>query len=312
VCRTFPSLARLTGLSLILCGSFDCALFAETKAASPDLTFRSDVTEVRMTFSTTDQNNRIVATIQPSDLAIVDQDRVIRDFRSFTRSDYTRLKIAVLLDASESVSPRFRQELLNVMQLIAQSNGVPAESLSVIAFRDMKPAILCDGNCLGLKSESQLSAAASGGQTPLYDSIAFASTMLGRKSDEHTRRILVLLSDGIDTISLKSFGEAIKTAIDNDVAINTIDASKRPHSAPGTLVLRSLALNTGGEYFPIEVGTEKELDAILTDFHATYTVAYKLPTHEVGFHLVRILPTHNSSLQFHCRRGYYYPSNSEN
>jgi hypothetical protein len=88
--------------------------------------------------------------------------------------------------------------------------------------------------------------------------------------------------------------------------------SAPPHLYPGTLVLRSLAFNTGGRYFPVEVGSAKVLDSILEDFHATYTVAYKLPSHAAGFHLVRILPTHNLGLQFHCRRGYYYPSNPEN
>lgn len=101
-------------------------------------------------------------------------------------------------------------------------------------------------------------------------------------------------------------------ALDNDVAIYCVDVSKRPHSAPGTLVLRSFAANTGGAYFPIEAGTPKVLAAILEDFHATYTVAYKLPSYAAGFHQVRILPTHNLGLQFHCRRGYYYPSNAEN
>ena len=100
-----------------------------------------------MTFSTTDQNNRVIATVQPSDFAIVDQDLVVRDFRSFSRSEYTRLDVAVLVDASGSVTPKFHQELSNVVQLIAQSDGVPDESFSVISFRDLKPSVVCAGNC---------------------------------------------------------------------------------------------------------------------------------------------------------------------
>ena len=111
---------------------------------------------------------------------------------------------------------------------------------------------------------------------------------------------------------MESFTSAIDAALDNDVAIYGVDVSKPPHSAPGTLVLRNLAANTGGRYFPVEAGSDKVLDSILEDFHAAYTVAYKLPRHTTGFHLVRILPTHNLGLQFHCRRGYYYPSNPEN
>lgn len=278
------------------------------------MTFRSNVTEVRVTFSTTDQNNRVIATVQPSDFAIVDQDLVVREFRSFTRSEYARLDVAVLVDASGSTAPQFRRELSNVVQLIAKSepDAVPDQSLSVVSFRDLKPTVVCDGNCRALSTAAQFPAVASGGQTPLYDSIVFASRMLARRSDLHARKILILFSDGADTISLKSFTDAIDSALDNDVAIYSVDISAAPHVYPGTLVLRSLAANTGGRYFPSELASAKVLDAILEDFHAAYTVAYKMPSQVAGFHLVRILPTHNLGLQFHCRRGYYYPSNPEN
>ena len=286
--------------------------FAQPTVSPAEMTFRSNATEVRMTFSTTDQNDRVIATIQPGDFAIVDQDRVVRDFRSFTRSEYTRMEVAVLVDASGSMTPQFRQELSNVIQLIEQSDGVPDESFSVVAFRNLKPDVVCQGNCRALNSEARFPAIASGGLTPLYDSIVFASRMLGQQGDLHTRKVLILFSDGADTISLKSFPDALDAAVDNEVAIYSVDVSKHPHSGPGTLVLRSFAANTGGGYFPVEAGTAKVLDAILEDFHASYTVAYKLPSYAAGFHPVRILPTHNLGLQFHCRRGYYYPSNPEN
>ncbi len=277
-----------------------------------DVTLRSNATEVRMTFSTTDPNNRVIATVQPTDFAIVDGDMVVRDFRSFARSAYTRLDVAVLVNASESITPQFRQELSNVVQLIGETEGVPDDSFSVLSFRDLKPAVVCEGNCRTLNASTQFPVIQSGGLTPLYDSIVFAARKLGHDNDPRVRRILILFSDGADTISLKSFSDAMDSALDNDVTIYSVDVSRQPHTSPGTLVLRSFSVNTGGRYFPVEAGTTKLLDAILEDFHAAYTVAYKLPSHADGFHLVRILPTHDLSLQFHCRRGYYYPSTPEN
>jgi VWFA-related protein len=275
------------------------------------MTLRSDVTEVRMTFSTPDQNGRVMATVLPSDFAIVDGDMVVRDFRSFARSAYTRLDVVVLVDASESITPQFRQELANVVQLIGETDSVPDDSFSVLSFRDLKPSVVCEGNCRALNSSAQFPVMQSGGLTPLYDSIVFAAHKLGHDNDPRVKKILILFSDGADTISLKSFTDAMNSALDNDVAIYSVDVSQ-PHTSPGTLVLRSFSVNTGGRYFPFEAGTTKLIDAILEDFHAAYAVAYKLPSHADGFHLVRILPTHNLSLQFHCRRGYYYPSTPEN
>ena len=105
-----------------------------------------------------------------------------------------------------------------------------------------------------------------------------------------------------------AFADSGGSALERNIAIYTVDVSNAPHTLRGTLVLRSLSANTGGRYFPAEAGTSAIISAILDDFHATYTVTYKLPSRAAGFHQVRILPTHNLGLQFHCRRGYYYPS----
>ena len=274
-------------------------------------TFRSDASEVRMSFSTTDRDDRVIATLQPSDFAIVDHDLVIRDFRSFTLTEYTHIDLTLLVDESGSISPQLRQELASVTRFVAQSGGVPEQSFSVLSFRDLKPTVLCQGNCRALDLGAQFPPVSSGGQTPLYDSVVFAARLMGQRSDHHTRKFLVIFSDGADTISLRSFSDAVDSALDNDVAIYTVDVSKAPHVHPGTLILRALAVNTGGRSFSLESGASNVLDAILRDFHATYTVAYKLPSHAAGFHLVRILPTRDLGLQFHCRRGYYYP-NPEN
>ena len=274
-------------------------------------TFRSDASEVRMSFSTTDRDDRVIATLQPSDFAIVDHDLVIRDFRSFTLTEYSHIDVTLLVDESGSISPQFRQELASVTRFLAQSGGVPEQSFSILSFRDLKPTVLCQGNCRALDLGAQFPPVSSGGQTPLYDSVVFAARLMGQRSDHHTRKFLVIFSDGADTISLRSFSDAVDSALDNDVAIYTVDVSKAPHVHPGTLILRALAVNTGGRSFSLESGASNVLDAILKDFHATYTVAYKLPSHAAGFHLVRILPTRGLGLQFHCRRGYYYP-NPEN
>ncbi len=83
-------------------------------ADAPDPMYRSEVKEVRLTFFATDQHNDSVVTIVKSDFAVVDSDGVIRDFRSFGRSPETKLDLVVLIDCSESVLPRFQQEISDV------------------------------------------------------------------------------------------------------------------------------------------------------------------------------------------------------
>lgn len=277
----------------------------------PDLVVRSYVTEVRLSFSSTDQNGHAFTMIQPGDFVIVDRDRVIRDFVSFAHSQDVPLDLLVLVDTSSSMNQQFRRELSDVVQLIAQTDGVADDHLSVVSFRDLRPTVLCERDCRTMNLETKLSVLHDGSVTPLYDSVVFAARQLAERGDQQTRKVAILFSDGVDTISLASLSNAVDAAVRDDVAIYSVDLSRKPHNAIGTAVLRALAANTGGRYFTTDAGTGNVIGAIRDDIHATYTVAYKMPSHTDGFHQVRILPTHDLGLQFHCRRGYYY-SNTEN
>ena len=79
-----------------------------------DFTYRASVSEVSVSFSAMDQNNRGMANLPASDFAVVDKDVIARNLLSFTRSESTKLEIAIRVDARESVKPRFRQEMADL------------------------------------------------------------------------------------------------------------------------------------------------------------------------------------------------------
>jgi hypothetical protein len=70
-----------------------CLLCAGPENDAPKITYRTGTSEVRVTFFATDENNRLVQAIDRNDFAVVDGDMVIRDFRSLTRSDETKLDV---------------------------------------------------------------------------------------------------------------------------------------------------------------------------------------------------------------------------
>jgi VWFA-related protein len=274
----------------------------------PEFTYRTNAAEVRLTFSVSDQDHHGVATLQPSDFAVVDKDIIVRDFQSFTRSDSTKLEIAVLFDASESVTPRFHQEIADVLSLITETAGIPDENLSMFSFQGLQPALLCAGNCRALRAAEQLPTGRAGGLTPLYDAIVFATQFLSQRGDAHAEKVLIVFSDGMDTISRNSPRDAVDDSLRNDVQLDCIDLNQRSAASEGRAVLRSLANATGGRYFPPPEGGIRALHAILEDFRTSYSVSYRLPSRAAGFHAVRILPTRNLNLQFRSRSGYYYPN----
>ncbi len=294
-----PSRRLLSFLSLSL-------FFAPAWAAAPaDYTYRTGCAEVRLSFSATDQNNHGVATLQPSDFAVVDKDVIVRSFQSFSRSDWTKLEIAIVLDTSSSVTPHFPQEIADVLNLLSETTGIPDENLAIFSFRGARPVTLCAGDCRASHAVEFLAAARVNGLTPLFDTIVFASDFLSQRGDVHTNRLLIVFSDGADTASGRSLRDAIDALLRDDVQIECIDLSS--HSSSGSAVLQSLATSTGGRYFPPPDGASHALQVILESLHANYTVSYRLPSRVPGFHTIRILPTHNLNLRFRSRSGYYYP-----
>jgi Ca-activated chloride channel family protein len=295
-CRLFLFLLGCSGLALGVPGD------------APEITCRANVAEVRLTFSATDRNNHGVSTLHQKDFAVVDRDLVVRDFQSFTRSESTELDVTVLVDTSESVTHRLRQEIANVLQVISPGAGIPEEDVSLVSFHGVNPSLICAGNCHASRALDRLPSAQAGGPTPLFDSVIFAADLLAQRGDPDARKILILFSDGDDTISRHSAADAMEAALASEVRIYAVGLENTTYPSPGTSVLQNLAGATGGRFFTAREGTSKVLDAVLEDAHASFTVTYKLPNHVAGFHLIRILPTHDLNLQFRCRRGYYYPS----
>jgi len=272
----------------------------------PAYRFRVNSTEVELSFSASDQNDHGYATLQAADFVVVDKEIVVRNFQSFARSDWTKLDLGILIDASESVTSRFRQEVADTIDLVSRTNGIPEDHLSVFSFRGASPEVLCSGNCRATHVAERLPSRQAGGLTPLFDALVFATDFLAQHGDPHAERALILFSDGNDTISRNSLAGAIDSARAAQIQLYGIDLNPDVLSH-GTGVLRSLAESTGGRYLMGRAGPARALDLILEDFRASYTVSYRLPSNATGFHMVRVLPTHNLNLHFRSRSGYYYP-----
>lgn len=290
-------------LSLFLLPSL---LFASSANDPPITTYHSTVSEVRITFFTTDENNRTIENVRQDDFAIVDGDVVIREFRSLMRSNETALDVVVMLDSSESVAPHFQSTMNEVLQLVSQKEITSDDKLSVLSFSGMQPSVLCSANCRAAEGLQHVLLTRPSGATPLFDALAYGADFLSRRRVAGVRPVLVLFSDGDDTISKTSAGEAMRSLIGSGALLYAIDMNQRDENPRGSSALQRMAEATGGRYFSISQGTGDVLQAALEDLRASYVVTYDLPSLAAGFHSLRILPKHNLNLQFHCRSGYYY------
>ncbi len=288
-----------------------CTAARSGRAADhPDYTVRAHAEEVRVTFSVLDQHQHAVPNLRASDFVVVDKDYIVRNFQSFKPADWKNVDLAVLVDTSGSMTPRFRQEIAQAIELLRGSDTIPKENISVFSFRNLAPTAVCAGNCL-TEAALRLPQLSADGQTPLYDSISFAADALARQGDAQTQKILILFSDGEDTISRNSLQQAVTDVMRSGIQAYAIDLSPSPGFSHGSTVLKKLAQTTGGRYLQAKEGVSPALRAILDAFHTSYTVTYRLPSQDHGFHTIQIFPTHNVNLQFRSRSGYFYPDSNQ-
>ena len=144
------------------------------------------------------------------------------------------------------------------------------------------------------------------GATPLFDALAYGVEIISGRRTPAVRPVLILFSDGDDTISRTSAQDALHAVIASGARLYAVDMSRPGDASYGSAALQQMADQTGGSYFSFREGAANVLQTALKDLRASYVVTYQVPTPAVGFHSLRILPKHNLNLRFHCRNGYYY------
>lgn len=308
----FPAMASLShrqGWSLAVFFLFlTPLLFAANAADDPQITYRTGSSEVRVSFFATDQNGHPLDSVTKDDLAVVDSGTVIRDFRSLARSNETALDVVALIDTSESVAPRFRANLQHLMQVLDSESSIAVDDISVIQFAGTQAAVVCSGDCRTPATEQKLAGLKAQGATPLYDAIRYTADFLAQRRSPDVRQVVILFSDGNDTISRASAREAFDGMLSSGALLYTVNVDPAAAST-GALVLQRMANASGGRSFSARDGIGNVLQAILADLRSSYVVSYSLPSRQAGFHSLRILPKHNLNLRFHCRGGYYYEQN---
>ncbi len=158
------------------------------------------------------------------------------------------------------------------------------------------------------------------GATALHDGIIEAANYL---QDYLDRRVIVIVSDGEDTLSDATFDEMVKTVQENNCQVyivntNEFENQKRTGSRLGSANLRglaaerrmqNLALQTGGAvYSPIN---ERELDEAFNQISAELSNQYILgyyPENEARdgrFRTIELNIKSDKKLTIRARKGYY-------
>lgn len=151
------------------------------------------------------------------------------------------------------------------------------------------------------------------GSTALWDAIWASSNELLSISADNTRRAIILLTDGVDTISQVKQHEAIERAQKADALIYAIGIGDAYQGGVDNGALKKVAEKTGGRaFFP---RSEDELrtafDQIQRDLREQYLVAYSPSnkTRDGSYRVIRIEVVdpelRKQSLKLNYRPGYF-------
>lgn len=265
--------------------------------APASLTIRRLVPEVQMVFAAHDRHGRPLLNLTPPQIRIVDNGAPAA-LTSFQPAADLPLRVALLLDASDSMRPGFAAQRQAALAFLRRMQGDGSEQICTLVFASRETA--------GGASDpaAVLSAGQLGGQTALYDALVAASSML--RSSNPARRLLLLLSDGDDNYSRSTLADAIAALQRWNIAVYSITAHNPRLEFPGDRVLRQLAAATGGHAFLLRNyaqghGIFAELE---TELRGQYVVGFR-PVGSLAagqFHSVKIVAP---GITIRSRSGYY-------
>ena len=245
-------------------------LSAQFKSAKPPReeprdqtpTFSVKVDLVRLLVSVRDRNGKLVTDLSKSDFQVADSGTP-QQIAVFERNTSLPLSVAILIDTSGSTVIDLRYEVQSVQRFLSSllNAGNATDAFELFSF-NWRTNLELDFSRNKGRAERALRALHGEGGTSLYDAIFLASDSLG---DREGRHVMIIVTDGGDTTSMKKYDDALAAAQQADVVLYPIvvlpvkaDAGR---NTGGEHALATLATSTGGRIFNPQGFTQ--LDAAL-------------------------------------------------
>jgi Ca-activated chloride channel homolog len=278
-----------------------------TDTAVSTATIRKRVAEVGVNLTVQDHTG-LVRNLRREEVTVLEDGRVIPDIVLFSQPSEVPLKVALLIDRSDSMSKGFAalrrgaQRFLDWVLSPGTNSVLVVDFAAQPSFWQAPPGVSPD------LTSAQLESFHPGGVTALYDALYATShyPMMSIPDPLPVRRLLILLSDGEDNDSLHDLQEAIEAAQRNDIAIYAITIHHRRYPYPGDAVLERLAAATGGRLFVLKKfdAVDQVFARIEGELGAQYSVWFRSQAAHAGYHRVEVLPR-IGGLRIHAREGYY-------
>jgi len=276
-----------------------------------DETIKLEVTRVNLLFTVTDRRGRFVNNLTRDDIDVIENKRR-QNIIEFTAESNLPLRIAMLIDVSNSIRDRFRFELEAAGEFLHRVIRPGVDKALIYAFHTEPELVqpLTDDTELLARKLRELRP---GGGTAMYEALYLACRdhlMLDQPRYKF-RRAVVIIGDGEDNSSRFTRDQALEMAYRAEAVIYAISTNMTRVETDGDKVLKYYARETGGQaFFPFKAeDLAQDFENIANELRSQYSILYRPePLITDGrFHPVELRVRGRKDLFVRARRGYYAP-----
>ena len=281
---------------------------ATGQAATEPAPIRAEVTRVNMLFTVTDKKGRFITDLTRDDFQVAENKKP-QEILEFTAETDLPLRLAVLVDTSNSIRDRFHFQQEAATNFI--DSVMRTQDKAIVVSFDTSAELVADMTNDTNVLEKAVRGLRPGGGTALYDAIFYAckdKLMLDQPLYKF-RRAMVILSDGDDNDSRYSREQALEMAQRADTVIYTISTNISHIETDGDKVMRYFAEQTGGaSFFPFEAkDLNQSFENVANELRHQYNLFYRPEplSNDGRFHQVAIHVKGRRDVFVRARKGYY-------
>jgi Ca-activated chloride channel homolog len=311
--RNFRGLRAIRWPRLTICG-LACALILNAVvpllAEEPETTLKVDVKLVNVFVTVTDTNGAPVANLQKENF-LLKEDGKDQKISIFSKESALPLSIVLAVDTSLSTRKDLPLELASARKF-AHTIVRPEDGLAVYKFSEEVSQMVPFTSDLK-KIDAGIDRVHNGAATALYDAVYLGSQALSRRQG---RKVMVVITDGGDTMSQVNYKEALRAAQEAEAIIYSIIIVPIEASAGrdtgGEHALIQISSDTGGKYYyatsaaQLDAAFQKISDELRTQYLLAYYPSQRYS--DSDFRQLRVDLTNapaGGPYQSHYRAGYY-------
>ncbi|HEY2846770.1 MAG TPA: VWA domain-containing protein [Pyrinomonadaceae bacterium] len=280
---------------------------AATPTPTPDpddevIKIESDV--VNVLFTAQDKNRRLLTDLKDSDVSIF-EDGKQQEITAFSRQIDLPMSMSILIDVSLSQTRTLPEEKTAAVEFLESVMRPAKDEVSVVSFtgestleqgmtnnlprlrraindiRIVPPSGWIGGNVgVGTPPISGRNADVQG-STAIWDAVWVTGEEVLGPAPEHTRRAIILLTDGVSNFGKKKLDDAVDAALRSEAIIYAIGIGDNYYSGVDKATLNKLTDRTGGRaYFPRDERDLRDAFAQIQDeMRSQYLISYE-PTNQ--------------------------------